>query len=215
MFTLTSIFPIEGSGKKYLLRQLEALYKLNAITKIGENYAFKAQSLLEVAFSRLTFAQRSKLHLSIADLYESNPSIISNENLRIKLIAYHLAQYVDIVKDSASETVVRTITRLRLAGEAAARNGDSQEAFTWLNYAMSLLKDLPEGAMKKEIQKEVQLKIVGIGLNVTVVSIKDIINQAKMLDENYKPISEPTTKEDEPLNPLVLRNLTKFFCEVK
>ena len=165
----------------------------------------------KVAFSRLTFAQRSKLHLSIADLYEKKPSTIANENTRIKLIAYHLAQVIDIAKDSPPDLIVKTITQLRLAGEAAARIADTEEAFTWWNYAMNILKDLPDGPIKREINKELQLKIVGIGLNVPVVSIKSILEQAMLLDDNYMPPQNNDKQEN--FNPLTLRNLTKFYQE--
>ena len=168
----------------------------------------------------MTFSQRSKLHLSIADFYESNAGIIPSELTRVKLIAYHLVQVIDIVKDSPLETILRTTNKLTIAGEFAARNGDTNEAFIWWNHALYLLQNnLSDGQIKRENQKVIQFKMVGIGLNVdkNVSSFKSVLEQAKALPE----ICDEEVKHENCCDNynlanvfLTLRNYTKQYQDL-
>lgn len=100
--------------------------------------------MLEVAYSRLTFAQRIELHENIVSWYKSLPVDIH----RTEKIAYHLVTVIENSKDAPEDVILSAIHHLERAGGVAALAYGTEIARVWREKALSLAHILPSSDVK-------------------------------------------------------------------
>ena len=126
----------------------------------------------------------------------------NQSDLKYKLVAYHYCEYVEVnsVKDVSIDFLIKVITYLRIVGENAAKNLETKrESLVWWNYSLKLIKDMPDSPSKQKIDKEIRLKIVGMGM-FKMPSLATLLGKRE---------EESGTKVEWNVNQL--RELTKQF----
>lgn len=146
--TLLQIYPFENEQKKFIQDELDALQTLGLVhpenSSSSLSFTFESQQLLEVAYSRLTFAQRIELHENIIAWYKSLPVDIH----RTEKIAYHLVTVIENSKDVSEEVILSAIHHLERAGGVAALAYGTEIARVWREKALSLALTLPASDVK-------------------------------------------------------------------
>lgn len=141
--TVKSVFPIAGRERNFIRNELSALERSGFVCSCSSSrkhnyiFSFKNQTILEIAYSRLLFSQRVKLHHQIAECYEKNPTYRPLNQLYPQL-AYHWAQVLDEEGSPLAKTAAsRVIQYIRLA-HSVKQIQDHRLRNDWIKNSLSL-----------------------------------------------------------------------------
>jgi len=159
--SLVDVYPIEEM-KKRISSFLKQLVRLGFLERKHKKiYAFRDPMVHQVAYNRMLYNQRQKLHEIIANWYEYNAHEYTK---RTTQLAYHCIKILEANKEVDITQILKTFRYIDKAAEDSTHRGDPEETLQWYKrglYLLGVLKDFPE---KPAISERMHSKISALKL---------------------------------------------------
>ena len=135
-------------------------------------YLFNNVHFQQVAYSRLLFSQRTRLHREIAKHFEAFVNS-KNDCIDVGVLYPALHHHWDAILSASiadkhidQEALSKTILYLKLIGEYSSQLGD-EGAISYFSNALEKTKLISEKEERIKRQKELKLKIIGTARNIS------------------------------------------------
>lgn len=178
--SVTAMLGEAGSDALDML-QVRDMIRERADSAIGDEreFEFKHGLIRDVAYGRLTKAERVALHARCADWITS---MSANTDEMTEVIAYHLEQACLLAKDVARSEApprVRAVGALRRAGEKAESHEGVREASRYYERALVIVGDgLPEAAADLRVRHARMSGMLG-ELENALIELADAASSAR------------------------------------
>ena len=179
---LLFVYPFENNQTKFIGGEIDALVRagLLRVTKgVGREqiYSFENQQLMQVAYSRLTFAKRLELHERCAEWFQTlereqkkDRTKVNQERCNNAKLAFHIFMILQQANDKSIAVHERVLQALVNATEEARKKSLDEVARNWEEILERWLADIADPSLRSKLSAKHRLLMMGRSMMCNFVS---------------------------------------------